>query len=376
MNAPRQSKIRKSSGNKRSLSFYLLYFALLPAATVLSCRPKAPAEGDANAPDAAQAPVDAVVATVNGTDIVQSSVDEMVEAQFRKMADRTSQLPPAFAEQLKKQLGQQTLDRLILERLLDEQAKKAGIEITDEQVTEKLTEMAAQQGPPLSLEQLRARIEGSGQTFDRLRQEIRKGLSYEKLFEAQWSGKIDITDDDIQKYYSENPGEFETAEQVRASHILIKPETNADPNGAKAAARAKAQDLLKQIKDGADFGALAKAHSDCPSSAEGGDLGFRGRGEWTQPFEKAAFELKPGQVSDIVETEFGYHIVKVTDRKDAGIVPLEQAKEEIIEKLQARKKAEIAEAYVRSLKDNADIVYPSDREPTPGTPGSPASTGQ
>jgi peptidyl-prolyl cis-trans isomerase C len=373
-----QSRVIPDKGNKRSPLLFAWYFSLILVAISLACRPKAPAEGDANAPEpnaTIEAPADNVVVTVNGVAIVESSVDELVEPQFQKMAARASQLPPAFAEQLKKQLRQQILDRLIVERLLDDQAAGAGIEISDEQVTEKLTEMAAQQNPPLSLEGLRARIESGGQSFDELRHEIRKGLSYEKLFQAQWSGKINVTDDDASKYYSENPKEFETAEQVRASHILVKPDPNADPNEGKVAAEAKALDLLKQIKDGADFAELAKAHSGCASSAKGGDLGYFGRGKMVPLFEKAAFELQPGQLSDIFETKFGYHIVKVTDRKDAGVVPLEQAKEGILETLRDSKRAEIAEAYVKSLKDKASIVYPPGQEPTPAVPTSPDSIG-
>ncbi|UCG57483.1 MAG: peptidylprolyl isomerase [Phycisphaerales bacterium] len=374
MNFLRQSG---ASGKKQRFLLFAWYFALLIVAVSLACRPKAPAEGDANAPepDAAQAPVDSVVVTINGADIMQSSVDELVQAQFQRMAARTSQLPPAFAEQLKSQLRQQTLDRLIVERLLDGQADKSGIEISDERVTEKLTEMAAQQKPPLSLEDLKARIEGSGRDFEELRHEIRKGLRYEQLFQAEWAGKIDITDDQVSKYYSENPKEFETPEQIRASHILIKPDPNTDPNEAKATAKAKAQDLLKQIKDGADFAELAKAHSGCTSSANGGDLGFFGRGQMVPPFEQAAFELQPGQISDVVETEVGYHIVKVAERKDSSVVPLEQAKDGILEKLRDRKKGEIAEAYVKSLKEAASIVYPPGQESTPNVPALPNPDG-
>ena len=127
--------------------------------------------------------------------------------------------------------------------------------------------------------------------------------------------KIDVTENDANNYYSGNPKEFETPEQVKASHILIASDTSdtsVDPNDAKAKALAKAEQLLAQLKDGADFAELAKANSTCPSASKGGDLGFFSKGDMVAPFEEAAFALEPGQLSDIVETKFGYHIIKRT----------------------------------------------------------------
>jgi peptidyl-prolyl cis-trans isomerase C len=146
-------------------------------------------------------------------------------------------------------------------------------------------------------------------------------------------------------------------EQVRVSHILIQSEL-ADPNIAKAEAKAKAQDLLQRIKDGADFAELAKAHSDCLSASKGGDLGFFPRGESTPKFEKVAFELEIGKISDIVETEYGCHIIKAMDHKDASVVSYAQAKDDIIKELTEKKQLEFAEKYISSLKAQANIVFP------------------
>ncbi|RKY25347.1 MAG: hypothetical protein DRP62_01485 [Planctomycetota bacterium] len=120
---------------------------------------------------------------------------------------------------------------------------------------------------------------------------------------------------------------------------------------------AKTRELLKQIKDGADFATLAKANSSCPSAQKGGDLGFFSRGRMVPAFEKAAFELKVGQVSDIVETQFGYHIIKLTDRKDAVVKTFEQAKDDIIKMLAQKKQGELVKEYIDSLKAKANIAY-------------------
>ncbi len=312
--------------------------------------------------------IDSIAVTVNGVNIKESQIQTELEPQIQKMA---AQLPPAFVEQYKKQLRQQVLEKMIVEQLLDEKVKAAKIVITDEEAIEQIKEMASQQQPPLSMEDFKALIEAYGQSFDDVKNRIRKGLAYQKLMEAQWAGKLNIKDEDVKKYYVENKSQFETPELVRASHILITPKTNdpnTDPNQAKAAALAKAQDLLKQIKDGADFAELAKANSDCPSSQQGGDLNFFGKNQMVPAFEKAAFELKPGQVSDTVETKFGYHIIKVTDHKNPNVATFEQAKDDIIKLLTQTKKAEYAEEYVNSLKADAKIVYPPGKEPQAPTP--------
>ena len=339
-----------------------------PAADSAKAALAATAGTASSAATSAETTVDSVAVTVNGVDINESQIEAQLKPQLQKM---TTQMPSSFIEQYKKQLRQQVLEKMIIEQLLDEKVKAAKIAVTDEEVIERIKEIASQQQPPLSMEDFKALIEAYGQSFDDVKHRIQKGLTYQKLMEAQWAGKIDIKEEDAKKYYSENKSKFETPEQVRASHILIKPDTNdpnADPNQAKATAKAKAEDLLKQIKGGADFAELARANSACPSSKQGGDLDFFGRGQMTPPFEKAAFALKAGQVSDVVETQFGYHIIKLTDHKDANTIPFEQAKDDIVKLLTQTKQGEFAEGYVASLKADANIVYPAGKEPQATTP--------
>ncbi|MBA7650191.1 Chaperone SurA [subsurface metagenome] len=321
-----------------------------------------------------RSPTDSIAVTVNGVDIAESDIEAQIKPQLEKMA---AQLPPAFVEQYKKQLRQQVAEKMIVERLLDEKVKAVGIVVTEEEVINQIKKMASAQKPPLSLEDFKVLIEAYGRSFDEVKQQIQRGLGYQKLMEAQWAGKINVTEDDAKKYYSENTNEFEIPEQVRASHILIKPaptaalrqqgvgaDPNADPNEAKAKARAKTEDLLKRIKGGADFAELARANSGCPSSKQGGDLNFFSSGQMVPAFEKAAFELKVGQVSDIVETRFGYHIIKVTDHKDPNNITFEQAKGDIENTLTQKKQGELAREYIESLKAKANIVYPPGKEPT------------
>ena len=320
---------------------------------------------------APEEPADSVAVTVNGVDITEAEVQKIIQPQLERIAQQNKQLPPNFAQAFEKQIRQQILEQLIVRQLLEEKVKEANIVITEEDVLNQIKQLLATQGSPMSLEEFKKTTAESGRSFDEIKQQVEKGMAYQRIVDAQWTGKINITEEQAKKYYDENPTQFEVKEQVRASHILIKPKTDeagADPNQEKAKAKAKAEDLLRQIKEGADFAALAKANSDCTSAAKGGDLNFFGKGQMVPPFEKAAFALETGKVSDIVETRFGYHIIKVTDRKEAGTTSFEQAKAGLIQQLAQKKQAELTKDYIDSLKAAANIVYPPGKEPTSSAP--------
>jgi len=343
--------------------------AILTSLLVLNCRVQAaePNTADKTVPEPNKI---AIAVTVNGFDITESDVEASIRPQLEKLSE---QLPPSFVEQYKQQLMQQATERMVVEQLLDEEVKAAQIEVTEQETIDQITKMAAQQQPPMSLEDFKELITAYGKNFDEVKQQIRRGLGYQRLMEAQFAGKVNITEDDAKKYYSENTEQFETPEQVKARHILIKPDItdpNSDPNQAKAKAKAKAEDLLKQIRQGADFAELAKANSACPSAAKGGDLGLFGRGQMVPAFEKAAFELSIGQVSDVVQTQYGYHIIKLTDRKDANVMPFEEVKNSIVDMLTQQEQSQLAKKYIESLKTKAEITYPAGKEPIPA-PNSP-----
>jgi len=331
-----------------------------PATTAGIAKPAPAPEKDPNA----------VVITVNGATITQGRIEKMIEPQLRKMS---GQIPAMFLNTYKSGLRQRAAEGLIGELLLDEKMKETKTTATEEEVISQIEEMASQQ--KLSLEDFKSLLNAYGKSFEEVKEQIQKGLSYQKLLEKQWAGKINVTQDDAKKFYDENKQRFKTPEQIKASHILIKPDISdptTDPNQAKAAAAEKAQKLLDQIKNGADFAELARANSDGPSAKNGGDLKFFRRGQMTPAFEKAAFALKPGQVSDdVVETRFGYHIIKVTDHKDAGVTTFEQAKDDIVEELTQTKKGKIAMEYIDSLKTAANIVYldPTLKKTPPMQPG-------
>jgi peptidyl-prolyl cis-trans isomerase C len=179
-------------------------------------------------------------------------------------------------------------------------------------------------------------------------------LAIRKLLYDQIGGKSTVSEKESRAHYDSNLESFKKPEQVRASHILIKVDPGAD-EAKKAEARTKIESLQAKLKNGEDFGALAKEYSEGPSAPKGGDLGFFGRGQMVKPFEETAFTMKPGQVSGIVETRFGYHLIMVTERTPESTLSYEEVKDRLEQYLKQQKAQETIAAYVETLKGKAKI---------------------
>lgn len=230
--------------------------------------------------------------------------------------------------------GKQVVDQMIVQRLIDNEAKKQNVTATDEELTAEVEKIKKGFPSPELFDQQLAQM---GMTEEDLKQELRTEVQLNKLLAPQ----IKITDEELKKYYDENKESFATPEQVRASHILVD-------------TKEEAEEILKQLKDGADFAELAKEKSKDPGSgAKGGDLDYFGKGEMMPEFEEAAFKTPVGELSAIVKTDYGYHIIKVVDKKPAHTATFEEKKEEIRETLFQQKKSEKADAYIEQLKAEA-----------------------
>jgi peptidyl-prolyl cis-trans isomerase C len=338
----------------------LVCSAMSLAVLSAGCRSKKPQESgaDKSEPNAVAASVtDGVAVTVNGVEILKSTIEQMIKPQLDSLAGKTRQLPAHVIEQYTQQFREHALEQLIREELLDAKIRQANVAIADAEVMSQMEEIASAQG--VSMEDFLKTMERHGRSLEQMKDDLRGRLARNQFMATQWAGKINVTEEDARKYHQENPEQFKVPEQVRVSHILIKPELGDDPNEAKATARTRIEGLLKQIKEGADFAELAKANSVCPSAPKGGDLGFFPRGKTTPAFEKVAFELQVGQLSDVVETEYGFHIIKATDHQDPTDITFEQAKEKIIELLTEERQSEFADEYLKKLKAEAKIVYPT-----------------
>jgi peptidyl-prolyl cis-trans isomerase C len=239
----------------------------------------------------------------------------------------------------------QVLDQLVTYTVLSQETRTRQVQVTDTEVEGNVKQMRAQF--PNEAEFNKA-LAARGLTIEKLRSDARVDLSINKMMEAEVATQPLPSDAQVREFYDKNPDKFET---VRASHILFKFDEKAD-DASKKKLLAEAQAVLKQAKGGSDFAELARKHSKDGSAAQGGDLDFFPRGKMVPAFDQAAFALLPGQISDIVTTQFGYHIIKQTDRRP---VPFEQVSDRIKQFLAEQQKQQRAQAFVESLKQKAKI---------------------
>ena len=177
--------------------------------------------------------------------------------------------------------------------------------------------------------------------------DLKKRLIVESFLKKKVEVESKVSDEDMKKFYEQNKEKFKSGEQIKASHILVKTEK-------------EAKDIAAQLKAGGNFEELAKKHSADSSATKGGDLGWFGKGSMVPAFEKAALALKDGQVSDVVKSDFGYHIIKLTGKRPAGIRPFEEVKEQIKGAIMPTKQQEIFQKIKEELKKTAKITIKED----------------
>lgn len=178
-------------------------------------------------------------------------------------------------------------------------------------------------------------------------QDLRKRLIVESFLKKKVEVESKVSDEDMKKFYEQNKDKFKSGEQIKASHILVKTEK-------------EAKDVLAKLKSGGNFEELAKKNSVDSSSAKGGDLGWFGKGSMVPAFEKAALALKEGQISDVVKSDFGFHIIKLTGKRAAGIRPFEEVKEQIKGAILPTKQQEVFQKIKEELKKTAKITIKED----------------
>jgi len=187
-----------------------------------------------------------------------------------------------------------------------------------------------------------------------LKSQFFKDMAVNLYVQQEIVSKLKVPDEELKKFYTENKERFKQPDQVKASHILIKFDANAKKKEKEDALK-KIKDILAKVKKGEDFAKLAEKYSACPSGKKGGDLGFFKTGQMVKPFEKSAFSMKKGQTSDVVETKFGYHIIKTTDKKAAGYTEFKDVKDGIGQFLNQKKVREKMLELTEELKKKAKI---------------------
>ncbi len=295
---------------------------------------------------AAEAPA-GQIAQVNDTILLRHDLDREMKLVSLKLA---RQGRPVNAEQLKRYEGE-IRDTLINRTLLLQQAKSAGIDVKDSAVVKALDEFKAAFKDEKAYQNALTEM---GFTEEMLKSQIKSGLTIKTLIDKTVLQKISVSDQQVRVYYDDNPNLFRKPEQVKASHILIQVPANAD-EAKQAAAQAAIQALKLRLDNGENFATLAQENSDGPSKTKGGDLGFFSREQMVPPFSEAAFALQPGQTSDVVQTRFGYHLIRVTERQAEQTMAYNEVKEAISARLRQEQEGKKIDAYLEKIKENADI---------------------
>ncbi|HEY4745734.1 MAG TPA: peptidylprolyl isomerase [Desulfuromonadaceae bacterium] len=286
-----------------------------------------------------------IVARVNGVDI---RMDELRRAQKIIMSGRPGlQIPP----EKQKEFDQQALTQVVSAELIYQAGQKLPVKDLDKQVDDRMAQHRARFA---SAEDFAKAIKGMDMDEKELREFTRRDLVVANFIEQSIAAKITVSEADSKAFYDQNSDKFVNSASVRASHILCGVDAKATAEERKNA-REKAQKLRKELAAGADFAALARDNSTCPSSKQGGDLGYFGKGQMVPPFEQAAFALKPGEISDVVETQFGYHVIKLTDKKDAETVAFKDARPRIEEYLKNQKIQAAVNAYLAEARKGAAV---------------------
>jgi peptidyl-prolyl cis-trans isomerase C len=283
-----------------------------------------------------------VLARVNGEPVKKSDFDRLI----LNIEVSNGPIPPARRDAILRNL----LDQLITYTAMSQQAKTENILASAADIESRIKQM---QSGASDAEFTKA-LEARKMSPEQLRTDTRVQLTIEKLLAAHVAEAAVTTDAEARAFYDKNPDKFKQDDKVRASHILLKVDPKA-PAASRKEAQGRIAGLLKRARSGEDFAQLATKHSQDGSAQQGGDLGYFDRREMVPAFSDVAFKLKPGEISDVVTTDFGYHIIKVTDKRAATTIPYEKASGQIIEFLTGQKKQERTGQFVDEVRKRARI---------------------
>ena len=314
--------------------------------------------------------VEEIITRVNNQIITRSEYERSKD----QLKDEVKQQDPKDPDKRYAEREKDVLRDLVDQQLLLDKGKDLGI-TGDTDLIKRLDQMRKDMKLD-SLEALEKEATKQGISWEDFKQNMRNQIITQKVIGEEVSGHLSVTKEEEQKFYDDHKAEMEQPEQIRLSEILVAPKpaepaaapATADPNlppnaqpvvdeAALKAAEAKANDLLKQIRDGAAFEDIAKKYSDGPSAADGGNLGTFERGKLAKQIEDKTFALKAGDVTDVIQTKQGYVILKVVDHQQAGVPPMKEALPRIQDALYYQKLQPALRAYLTKLREEAYIKY-------------------
>jgi len=311
--------------------------------------------------------VEEIIARVNNEIVTRS---EYVRSRDQLKQEVTQQ-DPSNADRDFAEKQRDVLRDLIDQQLLLQKGKDLGI-TGDTELIKRLDEMRKQMNLS-SMEELEKAAEAQGASYEEFKQNLRNQIITQKVISQEVGQKLSLNKEDERKFYDQHKAEMEQPEQVRLSEILIAPKpvekpaatpggkpeppTEAETQAALEVAKAKAEDLLAQLKKGANFADLSKKFGDGPSSKEGGDLSYFKRGTLSKELEDRVFAMKAGEMTDVIRSKQGYMILEVTEHTTAGIPPLKEVEPRIQDALYMQKLQPALSAYLTTLREEAYIDY-------------------
>lgn len=291
----------------------------------------------------------AVAIEVNGRKFLEADLNKQLSS---RLAQVPKNVPKGQLKEVQSGIRKQLLDEFVIRTVLTDEVNRRKITIKEQEIEDAVKQLTRSLPEGVTLDQALKKNRISKAKF---REDLRLGLLVNKMI-ADEIGKWAPAEKDIKEFYQKNSEHFKVPESVKARHILITTNDKDDENSKKEK-KAKGENLRKQLLGGADFAALARENSDCPSKENGGDLGNFQRGQMVKPFEDAAFSQKINEIGPLVETDFGWHIIQVLERNPESVTPLdEQLSNRIASFLEQDKKQNTFNTLLETLRSKAKIV--------------------
>ena len=293
--------------------------------------------------------IDKIVAIVNG-EIITLSELERYRSKLRDGSEATGNQWEKRAEVFESR--RLILDRLIEEKIVDQQCKKWAIKVSARDIDTAIEDVKRLNA--VTDEQLKMALMADGVSWEDYRQELRNQIKRAKLASRVVRQEFTVDDERLKRFYVQHIERFKEPDQIRASHILIMVPQDADDLLVEAL-RHKGEMILERLRLGEDFQALARLYSDDASAKNGGDLGFFKSGELLPEFERITFNLQPGQLSGLVRTKIGFHIIKVTEKREGAIIPYEEVMEKVKGRYIEEESQRLYKAWLQKVKAESFI---------------------
>ncbi len=293
--------------------------------------------------------IDRVVASIGDNAITYFDVEKEGGALFKQIISST---PPEEQEARLKDAREKALNNLLEKVLLLRAARKAAIDVTDDEVKAAIENIKKEN--KINEQELLSALKKEGVSFERYKEEVKGQIIRSKVIDKKVRRVIEVSDEEVMIYYERNKNDFATDEEISARHILFLIPKDADEERVNEI-RKRAEEVLQKARAGEDFESLAKKYSEGPSASNGGDLGFFKREDMVKEFSRAVFPLKENEISDLILTPFGYHIVQLRERRGGAALPFDEISKKIKARLYAEELNRGIKEFIEELKEEEHV---------------------